>query len=980
MKTPRQFPVAPAHILALRAVVCATLGLAALALVALPSPAAVIEAWVQRYNNLVTNGHAQDVAFKVLCDAAGDIVVAGYTQNRFLDLKYPSEAGKDMLTIKYSATDGSMLWQRRYNGPADNYDYATAVAVDGSGNVIVTGNSWNGWTNRSDYYTAKYAAADGALLWERRYNGPANGEDYANAVAVDGNGNVVVTGSSWNTTNELDYYTVKYAAADGALLWEKRYNGAGNNNDRPYAMAVDRSGNVVVTGSSNGDYYVGSDNDYYTAKYAAMDGALLWEQRGNGGGYALTVDVNGNAFVTGSSWNGTNNDYYTAKYAAADGALLWEKRHNDPANDADYAQAVAVDSSGNVVVTGFSDYSVFGWRQSDYYTAKYAAVDGVLLWEKRHAGPAYSDGIRPALALDGGDNVILTGYSWNGTNDDYYTAKYAVADGALLWERHYDSPAKSQDYATAAVVDPRGNVVVSGVSYNGAWYSPTPDSDCYTAKYAAADGALLWEQRYDGLATVGANDEARAVAVDRSGNVVVTGSSGNGPYTSDYYTAKYGATDGRLLWEKRFHAPGNWQHATALALDNSGNVVVTGFSGELFRADDYYTAKYAAANGSLLWEQRYDGGGHDNAAAVAVDRSGNVVVTGSSATNYYSASDYYTAKYAAADGALVWEQRYNGPGNSSDFAHALAVDSSGNVIVTGSSYGDGTGRDYYTAKYAATDGTLLWEQRFAGFSDDEARALAVDGNGNVVVTGNSAGDYFTLKYAAADGELLWEQRYTGPAHYSFDYRRAAAVDAGGDVFVTGSSTHMGGHDDHYTAKYAACDGALIWEQRYSLGCAAALAVDSSGNAVVTGYSYYNPGGNADYYIVKYAAVDGVLLWEKGYNGPANGNDFATGLAIGPHGIIAVTGSSDGDPGDTRSDYATVVYWENLPSVSIALIPAGVRIRFAGVPDGSYQVQRAVAVAGPWSTMATRTAPIGGIIEYVDTNPPIGSAFYRTSTP
>src|SRR5262245_47268578 len=93
-------------------------------------------------------------------------------------------------TVKYAAADGTLLWEKRYNGAA----YAMAVAVDASGNVVVAGNSYG--TNSTDCYTAKYAAADGALLWEKRYNGPANRDDLATAVAVDGRGNVVVTGTS----------------------------------------------------------------------------------------------------------------------------------------------------------------------------------------------------------------------------------------------------------------------------------------------------------------------------------------------------------------------------------------------------------------------------------------------------------------------------------------------------------------------------------------------------------------------------------------------------------------------------------------------------------------------------------------------------------------------------------------------------------------------------------------------------------------
>jgi len=190
-----------------------------------------------------------------------------------------------------------------------------------------------------DYYTAKYAAADGALLWERRYHGPT-WDNQAAALAVDSYGNVVVTGSSANTAGNMDYYTAKYAASDGALLWEKRYNGPADRDDWAHAVAVDISGNAVVAGVS--------EDDYYTAKYAAADGALLWEKRyngpANGGASAVAVDGSGNVVVTVFS----DGDYYTDKYAAEYAALLWERRYNGPANLDDCATAVAVDGAGKV--------------------------------------------------------------------------------------------------------------------------------------------------------------------------------------------------------------------------------------------------------------------------------------------------------------------------------------------------------------------------------------------------------------------------------------------------------------------------------------------------------------------------------------------------------------------------------------------------------------------------------------------------------
>ena len=133
------------------------------------------------------------------------------------------------------------VWAQRYNGPANGGDRPYAIAVDLNGNVVVTGTSYNGTNN--DFYTAKYAATNGAVLWERRYNGPVNGYEQARAVAVDSSGNVVVTGSSQSNSSywdSFDYYTAKYAAADGALLWEKRYNGPSNGSDEAIRQSMPR--------------------------------------------------------------------------------------------------------------------------------------------------------------------------------------------------------------------------------------------------------------------------------------------------------------------------------------------------------------------------------------------------------------------------------------------------------------------------------------------------------------------------------------------------------------------------------------------------------------------------------------------------------------------------------------------------------------------------------------------------------------------
>jgi uncharacterized delta-60 repeat protein len=355
-----------------------------------------------------------------------------------------------------------------------------------------------------------------------------------------------------------------------------------------------------------------------------------------------------------------------------------------------------------------------------------------------------------------------------------------------------------------------------------------------------------WVARYNGPGNYG--DWAQAIAVDGSGNVYVTGSSGF--FELDYATVKYNA-NGKQLWVKKYNGPGNLHdEASAIAVDGSGNVYVTGESYGSGTGYDFATIKYNT-NGEQLWQKRYDGprSTHDKARAIAVDDSGNVYVAGESVNsdNYYD--DFATVKYST-NGKQLWVKRYDGPGNKDDLVQAIAVDSSGNIYVTGTSYSSGTDYDYATIKYS-TDGKQLWVKSYNS-GRDEARAIAVDGSGKVYVTGSSCADYGTVKYNT-NGQELWEKNYNGSGN-DWDEARAITVDRLGNVYVTGLSKGSGTDYDYATIKYSA-NGKQLWAKRYNGpgnkdDKAQAIALDGSGNIYITGTSM-GSGTDYDYATIKY---------------------------------------------------------------------------------------------------------------------------------
>jgi len=437
---------------------------------------------------------------------------------------------------------GDTLWTRRYNGPARDFDYATAMATDADGNVYVTGYSPGAGT-ANDYATVKYDST-GRELWVARYAGSSWSDDVPFALALDNSGNVYVTGQS-GIYPDYNIVTVKYTAA-GSQAWVATWSGADGKQDVGKAIAVNpTTGEVWVTGYTTD---AASKTDIITVKYTSagqQDWSQLWGDSENDAANAIGIDGSGNAYITGSTFTGSAEleNYVTVKYSPT-GAELWAQTYNSTFNCTDEALALAVDAAGNVYVTGKSNTARPPGGNWDMATLKYD-TNGSQQWLTRYTGVGRDD-LPVALKLDRAGIPYVVGSSKRAAGDyDCVTIKYNNATGSEAWNARYNSSFNKDDVGVGLVIDSLNQVHVVGSSMgSGSTY------DYLVLRYSAT-GTQDWATRLD--SPDHNDDQCVGIGIDRRLNVYVTGSSFGGvsPTGYDYFTAKFAAGGGGGVAEER---------------------------------------------------------------------------------------------------------------------------------------------------------------------------------------------------------------------------------------------------------------------------------------------------------------------------------------------------------------------------------------------------------------------------------------------
>jgi hypothetical protein len=413
--------------------------------------------------------------------------------------------------------------------------------------------------------------------WVARYNnGITNGTNQAVKMALDSVGNIYVSGLSQNASSNLGYVTIKYAP-NGNQVWATRYDSTNYPNATPAALVLDGSNDVIVTGSALTVKYDPNGNALWTAPYA---------------GKALALDPSGDAYVTGFETN-----FNTVKLDPS-GSNLWVTTYKDVGPTV--GQAIVVDSNGNAYVSG-SDVYGFDYPEPPFaqlLTIKYD-VGGYQLWTvpQSYRGQVYGTSVEGA-ALDSDDNFYIV-MQYNPYQECYETFKYS-SNGSILWTASPESGNRNNT-AHGLALNSSSNVLLVGQVFSNN-YAESSAIGGFSTIDLSTDGSTLWTNFYlAGLS--GSGSAGMAITIDSTNNVYVTGYSPGTNSSNDIVTIKYGP-NGNQVWLQRYNGPGNGNDAgNAIAVDNNGNVYVTGYETTAAGGTEIVTIKYS----SLALQRRADG-------------------------------------------------------------------------------------------------------------------------------------------------------------------------------------------------------------------------------------------------------------------------------------------------------------------------------------------------------------------------------------
>ena len=760
-----------------------------------------------------------------MIDRDGDVYVTGFSESSFYT----------HLTFKYRGNTGELLWGPTMIAGVQAPGAAT-IAANGSAILLALAKPSPGSENRSRIAVYRLSPTSGAIL-----SGPwvvdGEGDEYPTVCAAGPNATFFVAGESDGL------FAVRKYDYSGNVLWTSRFDPLpGNGESEATSLALDAAGDVLVTGLAG--------PRYATYKLSGQSGGVLWgpalaDSGSNPKPPAIDVFGNGDALVATVRVTGPNSYFQFTRYRRADGHAVFGPTPVGNGSVAYYfndQRPFFIASNGRV-------FAVASFQEAPFTRAfEVDGLTGTMVW-----GPEPltlpAQGLSYLEDLGGGPDGSVAATGYDTSSSSTVTFKYDRATGNTVWGPiSYDGTEYSSPYQTLA--DGAGNVFVMG-------YTDELPGGVFVIKYASANGAIVWGP------TIFPNLQPTRMALDDSGNAVITGWDYSANFTYIVRTARLSGADGSVDWEVSYDTGQQGDVPRALAVDSAGDAILVGASQDINYDIRWFAVKYAAADGAVLWGPWTGPSG--NPLAVAVDGADDVFVTGDGA---FPIPRMATYKIHGADGSVAWGPALvEGSGDYFDQGEGLAVDADGDVFVGGVVYNLGTSYDMATVKYRGSDGAVLWGPvLFDGDAHESdyvyTLGVGVDASGNVVVGGTSdrgaSGDAVLFKYEADTGTTLWGPVYAGGSGYDQLYGFSAF---GNSVVI----------------------GLLNYREMLSLGYDESFGMTSLEDELP-------PASCGGFVTTAFGAANGVLPYDWSISSGA----LPPGVTLSPTGILSGVPSEEGD--------------------------------------------------------------------------------------
>lgn len=450
------------------------------------------------------------------------------------------------------------------------------------------------------------------------------------------------------------------------------------------------------------------------------------------------------------------------------------------------------------------EYAVRGrevaFELAEYDTAKPLVIDPVLVYSTYLGGGAIDFG--RGIAVDVSGNAYVTGYvsSTNfpttnpiqgtiGGGTDAFVTKINASGSAVVYSTYLGGFGIDSGYGIT--VDASGNAYVTGNASSTNFPTVNPlqtsngggDGDGFVTKLNAAGSALVYSTYLGGSG----GDQGNGIAVDGVGNAYVTGYTTSPNFLTtkpmqarlnglqNAFVTKLNAAGSAAMYST--YLGGNrYDVGSSVAVDSAGDAYVTGTTlssnfptvnplqlGNGLQIGYAFVTKVNAAGSALVYSTYLGGTGGNQGNSIAVDSAGNAYVTGDTMSTNFPTTNAFQASLSGGQNAFVTKLNAAGSakvystylgGGAGDSGTGIAVDGSGNAYVTGSTrstnfpttyplqMSNGGGSDAFVTKINAAGSALAYSTYLGGSGDDGGTGIAVDGFGNVYVTGSTSSTNF----------------------------------------------------------------------------------------------------------------------------------------------------------------------------------------------------------------------------------------------